>query len=101
MTGPPRSILSVCLLVILSSVHANSEVSSITAIKGIKVAHHTLAERPTACTVVLAEAGAVAAVDILGSAAANVTADAIVRGVLAATSLPGYPSVRDFQGGVH
>ena len=37
----------------------------------------------------------------IGSAAANVTADAIVRGVLAATSLPGYPSVRDFQGGVH
>lgn len=36
----------------------------------------------------------------IGSAAANVTADAIVRGVLAATSLPGYPSVRDFQGGV-
>jgi len=36
----------------------------------------------------------------IGSAAANVTADAIVRGVRAATSLPGYPSVRDFQGGV-
>lgn len=67
VTGPPTSILSVCLLVILSSVHANSEVSSITAIKGLKVAHHTLAERPTGCTVVLTKTGAVAAVDILGS----------------------------------
>ncbi len=36
----------------------------------------------------------------LGTAAAEVTADAIVRGVRAATGLPGYPSARDLQGGV-
>ena len=36
----------------------------------------------------------------LGAAAADATADAIVRGVRAATGLPGYPSVRDLQGGV-
>lgn len=40
----------------------------LTAIEGLKVGHHTLAERPTGCTVVLAEAGATAAVDVRGSA---------------------------------
>lgn len=40
----------------------------LTAIAGLKVGHHTLPERPTGCTVVLAEAGASAAVDVSGSA---------------------------------
>ena len=40
----------------------------LTAVAGVKVGHHTLAERPTGCTVVLTEAGAVAAVDVRGSA---------------------------------
>ena len=40
----------------------------ITAIKGIKVGHHTLAARPTGCTVVLTEGGAVGAVDVRGAA---------------------------------
>jgi len=40
----------------------------LTAVTGLKVGHHTLAERPTGCTVVLAEAGAVAGVDVRGSA---------------------------------
>jgi L-aminopeptidase/D-esterase-like protein len=40
----------------------------LTAVVGIKVGHHTLADRPTGCTVVLAEAGAVAGVDVRGSA---------------------------------
>jgi L-aminopeptidase/D-esterase-like protein len=40
----------------------------LTAVEGLKVGHYTLAERPTGCTVVLAEAGAVAAVDVRGSA---------------------------------
>ncbi|MYI75276.1 MAG: P1 family peptidase [Acidobacteria bacterium] len=40
----------------------------LTAIDGLKVGHHTLTERPTGCTVVLAEAGATAAVDVRGSA---------------------------------
>ena len=39
----------------------------LTAIDGLRVGHHTLAERPTGCTVVLAEAGATAAVDVRGS----------------------------------
>ena len=42
--------------------------SGLTAVEGLKVGHHTLAERPTGCTVVLAENGAVAGVDVRGGA---------------------------------
>jgi L-aminopeptidase/D-esterase-like protein len=45
-----------------------SGTSGLTAVEGLKVGHHTLEERPTGCTVVLAEAGAVAGVDVRGSA---------------------------------
>jgi L-aminopeptidase/D-esterase-like protein len=38
----------------------------LTAVPGIKVGHHTLTERPTGCTVILTEAGAVASVDVRG-----------------------------------
>jgi L-aminopeptidase/D-esterase-like protein len=41
---------------------------TITAVSGIKVGHHTLSERPTGCTVVVAERGAVAGVDVRGGA---------------------------------
>src|SRR6186997_659626 len=40
----------------------------LTAVSGIKVGHHTLTERPTGCTVVVAENGAVAGVDVRGGA---------------------------------
>jgi L-aminopeptidase/D-esterase-like protein len=40
----------------------------LTAVPGLKVGHHTSPERPTGCTVVLAEAGVVAAVDVRGGA---------------------------------
>jgi L-aminopeptidase/D-esterase-like protein len=40
----------------------------LTAVSGLKVGHHTLTARPTGCTVVLAEAGAVAGVDVRGGA---------------------------------
>jgi L-aminopeptidase/D-esterase-like protein len=42
--------------------------AGLTAIAGLKVGHHTLSERPTGCTVILAESGAVAGVDVRGSA---------------------------------
>jgi L-aminopeptidase/D-esterase-like protein len=42
--------------------------ATLTAIPGIKVGHYTLAERPTGCTVILTEAGAVAGVDVRGAA---------------------------------
>ncbi len=40
----------------------------ITAVEGLKLGHFTLEERPTGCTVVLAEAGAVGGVDVRGGA---------------------------------
>jgi L-aminopeptidase/D-esterase-like protein len=42
--------------------------TGLTAIAGLKVGHHTLGGRPTGCTVVLAEGGAVAGVDVRGAA---------------------------------
>ena len=42
--------------------------TTITAVGGVKVGHHTLSERPTGCTVVLVEDGAVGGVDVRGSA---------------------------------
>jgi len=42
--------------------------AGLTAVAGLKVGHHTLDARPTGCTVVLAEGGAVAGVDVRGSA---------------------------------
>ncbi len=41
---------------------------TLTAVEGLKVGHFTLGERPTGCTVVLAEEGAVASVDVRGGA---------------------------------
>jgi L-aminopeptidase/D-esterase-like protein len=46
----------------------NAAPQGLTAVTGLKVGHHTLSARPTGCTVVLAEAGAVAGVDVRGSA---------------------------------
>ena len=43
----------------------------LTVVAGVKVGHHTLAARPTGCTVVLVEAGAVAGVDVRGGAPAT------------------------------
>ncbi|MCG8467263.1 MAG: P1 family peptidase [Gemmatimonadetes bacterium] len=40
----------------------------ITAVEGLKLGHHTLEGRPTGCTVILAEDGAVAGVDVRGGA---------------------------------
>ncbi len=40
----------------------------ITAVAGLKVGHHTVSARPTGCTVVLCEAGAIGGVDVRGSA---------------------------------
>ena len=42
-------------------------IRGLTAIDGLAVGHHTLDARPTGCTVVLAEAGATAAVDVRGA----------------------------------
>lgn len=47
---------------------AQSRVRGLTAVQGLKVGHHTLSERPTGCTVVIAEQGATAGVDVRGGA---------------------------------
>ena len=48
--------------------HAQELAWDLTAIPGLKVGHFTLSERPTGCTVVLAEGGAVGGVDVRGGA---------------------------------
>jgi L-aminopeptidase/D-esterase-like protein len=49
----------------------------LTEVVGIKVGHFTLAERPTGCTVILTEAGAVAGVDVRGAAPATRETDVL------------------------
>ena len=49
--------------------------ATLTAVPGIKVGHHTLTTRPTGCTVILAEAGVTAAVDVRGAAPATAETD--------------------------
>src|SRR5437870_2306478 len=55
---------------------------TLTAVPGIKVGHHTLAERPTGCTVVLVEDGATAGVDVRGAAPATRETDLLKPGNL-------------------
>ena len=54
--------------VAVASAQPADAADGITAIAGIAAGHHTLAARPTGCTVILAEDGATAAVDVRGSA---------------------------------
>ena len=66
-----RSYLSLLAGLILSVSVPPSLVATtpgLTAIQGVKVGHHTLDGRPTGCTVVLFEDGAIGAVDIRGGA---------------------------------
>ena len=49
--------------------------TGLTDVPGIKVGHVTRSERPTGCTVILAEAGAVAGVDVRGSAPGTIETD--------------------------
>jgi L-aminopeptidase/D-esterase-like protein len=42
--------------------------TGLTAVAGLKVGHHTMTGRPTGCTVVLAEGGVIAGVDVRGAA---------------------------------
>ena len=51
----------------VTSAQLSSSNHGLTAIEGVKVGHYTLSERPTGCTVVLTETGAVATVDVRGS----------------------------------
>jgi len=48
---------------------------TLTSVDGLKVGHFTLDKAPTGCTVILAEAGATAGVDVRGAAPASVETD--------------------------
>jgi L-aminopeptidase/D-esterase-like protein len=61
-------IAALTTAVMPTSQSAPSSERGLTAVDGIKVGHHTLTERPTGCTVVIAEKGATAGVDVRGSA---------------------------------
>src|SRR5205809_2996757 len=66
---PPPSVLALAaVLAGRASFAQPAAAKGLTAVTGIKVGHHTLTERPTGCTVVLTEAGAVAGVDVRGGA---------------------------------
>lgn len=49
--------------------------ATLTSVAGIKVGHHTLTDAPTGCTVILAEAGVTAGVDVRGMAPASAETD--------------------------
>ncbi len=68
---PTRHIAAALLpvvITIMTALPALAQNQGLTAVDGLKVGHHTLSARPTGCTVVLAEAGAVAGVDVRGGA---------------------------------
>ncbi len=74
--GPTFRLAFLMLLALIADAKVGTTASerlqppnrTLTAVSGLKVGHHTLGERPTGCTVVIAEAGAVAGVDVRGGA---------------------------------
>jgi len=57
-----------CLSMSALSQPVRSQNATLTAVPGLKVGHFTLSQRPTGCTVILAESGAIGGVDVRGSA---------------------------------
>jgi L-aminopeptidase/D-esterase-like protein len=74
LTHVPAAVVTLAVgLIAGSEAHSVSQKTTtanhgLTAVSGLKVGHHTLDGRPTGCTVILAEGGAVAGVDVRGSA---------------------------------
>lgn len=68
-------VLVLCAVAVAGAKAPAYQQLQITAVDGIKVGHHTLKERPTGCTVVLAEAGAVGSVEVLGGAPGTIETD--------------------------
>src|SRR5687767_9066772 len=68
LTGLSMALLSAAATAQAPAARATHE-KGLTAVRGIKVGHHTLAERPTGCTVILADGeGAVGGVSQRGGA---------------------------------
>jgi L-aminopeptidase/D-esterase-like protein len=65
-----------------ATVQTTAAVRGLTGIEGIRVGHYTLKERPTGCTVILADGGAVASVDVRGAAPAARETDLLEPGAL-------------------
>src|SRR5262249_5140251 len=61
-------VVMACVAIAMSAQPHPDASKGLTAVEGLKVGHHTLKERPTGCTVILAERGATAGVDVRGSA---------------------------------
>jgi len=70
-----RAIVTFVLLAAGLDGRAQPANSTLTAVPGVKVGHHTLVERPTGCTAILVEAGATAGVDVRGAAPASAETD--------------------------
>jgi L-aminopeptidase/D-esterase-like protein len=72
-----RRAIATCALLLSTAPDGGAQPANLTltAVPGIKVGHHTIAERPTGCTVILAEAGATAGVDVRGAAPASAETD--------------------------
>jgi L-aminopeptidase/D-esterase-like protein len=72
MTAPLAIALAMCTAVAAGRAQTTDRsTKGLTAVEGLKVGHHTMPGRPTGCTVVLAERGAVASVDVRGGAPAT------------------------------
>src|SRR5262245_52867618 len=59
---------TILALTVLLAGYADGPNTTLTAVPGIKVGHHTLTERPTGCTVILAEGDVVGGVSQRGGA---------------------------------
>ena len=72
---PAAAFFAAALAVVPKSAGAQPSNLTLTAVPGVKVGHHTIAERPTGCTAILVEAGATAGVDVRGAAPASAETD--------------------------
>ena len=60
--------VAVCVAAASTAAAAESRGKGLTDVQGLKVGSHTLTEKPTGCTVILAEKGATGGVDVRGGA---------------------------------
>src|SRR5262249_13789572 len=67
--------IAACIVLAIAATAFADDNLTLTAVPGIKVGHHTLTERPTGCTVILAEGGVTAGLDVRGSAPATAETD--------------------------
>ena len=87
----PAAIAVAAMAAVPQWAAAQARNMTLTAVPGIKVGHHTIAERPTGCTVILLEAGATAGVDVRGAAPATAETDLLKPGESRAADLRHQP----------